>query len=89
MIKLGMYQAGRGATIGFFVAVIFILIQNQFSLIPIPSDIYFVSSLPMKIYIKDLVLIVVLSFFFISGSSFIAGRKIANSNLVKGLQWEK
>ena len=89
MIKLGMYQAGRGAIVGFFIAVIFILIQNQFSLIPIPSDIYFVSSLPMKIYIKDLVLIVVLSFVFILGSSFIAGRKLANSNLVQGLQWAK
>ena len=43
----------------------------------------------MKIYIHDLVLIVVLSFVFIIGSSFIAGRKIANSNLVRGLQWAK
>jgi len=89
IIKVGIYQAGRGAIIGFAIAILIILIQNKFSIIMIPSEIYFVSALPMKIQIQDLLLIIVLSLVFITGSSYIAGRKIAYSNLIKGLQWVK
>ena len=89
IIKVGIYQAGRGAIIGFAIAILIILVQNKFSIIMIPSEIYFVNALPMKIQIQDLLLIIVLSLVFIIGSSYIAGRKIAYSNLIKGLQWVK
>ncbi len=89
LVRLGLNQAGKGALLGYLAGIIVVLIQNQFSLIPIPSDIYFIDTLPMELSINDIILVFILSLIFIFGSSFIAGRKVAYSNLKDGLQWVK
>jgi len=89
IIQLGLSRAGKGAIYGFVSGILFVLVQTKFSLIPIPSDIYFVDVLPMVLIPSDLFIIVVLSFIFIFAASYASGRKLAHSNIKEALQWAK
>ena len=89
IIQLGLSRAGKGAISGFVSGIFLVLVQTKFSLIPIPSDIYFVDALPMVLMPRDLFIIVILSFIFIIAASYISGRKLAHSNIKEALQWAK
>ena len=89
MIQLGLSRAGKGAASGFVSGILLVLVQTKFSLIPIPSDIYFVDALPMVLMPRDLFIIVILSFIFIIAASYTSGRKLAHSNIKEALQWAK
>ena len=89
MIQLGLSRAGKGAVSGFVSGILLVLIQTKFSLIPIPSDIYFVDALPMVLIPRDLFIIVILSFITIIAASYTSGRKLAHSNIKEALQWAK
>ena len=89
MIQLGLSRAGKGAISGFVSGIFLVLVQTKFSLIPIPSDIYFVDALPMVLMPRDLFIIVILSFIFIIAASYTSGRKLAHSNIKEALQWAK
>jgi len=89
IIQLGLSRAGKGAISGFVSGIFLVLVQTKFSLIPIPSDIYFVDALPMVLMPRDLFIIVVLSFIFIIAASYTSGRKLAHSNIKEALQWAK
>ena len=89
IIQLGLSRAGKGAISGFVSGIFLVLVQTKFSLIPIPSDIYFVDALPMVLMPRDLFIIVILSFIFIIAASYTSGRKLAHSNIKDALQWAK
>ena len=89
IIQLGLSRAGKGAISGFVSGILLVLVQTNFSLIPIPSDIYFVDALPMVLMPRDLFIIVILSFIFIIAASYTSGRKLAHSNIKEALQWAK
>ena len=89
IIQLGLSRAGKGAISGFVSGILLVLVQTKFSLIPIPSDIYFVDALPMVLMPRDLFIIVILSFIFIIAASYTSGRKLAHSNIKEALQWAK
>ena len=89
IMQLGLSRAGKGAISGFGSGIILVLVQTKFSLIPIPSDIYFVDALPMVLMPRDLFIIVILSFIFIIAASYTSGRKLAHSNIKEALQWAK
>ena len=89
IIQLGLSRAGKGAISGFVSGIFLVLVQTKFSLIPIPSDIYFVDALPMVLMPRDLFIIEVLSFIFIIAASYTSGRKLAHSNIKEALQWAK
>jgi len=89
IIQLGLSRAGKGAISGFVSGIFLVLVQTKFSLIPIPSDIYFVDALPMVLMPRDLFIIVILSFIFILAASYTSGRKLAHSNIKEALQWAK
>ena len=88
-MKLGFKRAGLGAFLGICTAIIIILIQRQFSIIPLPTEIYFMDTLPMLIRIKDIFLVFVISFCFIFITSFFSGRKLAQLNIKEAIQWVK
>ena len=89
IVQLGLSRAGKGAISGFVSGIFLVLVQTKFSLIPIPSDIYFVDALPMVLMPRDLFIIVILSFIFIIAASYTSGRKLAHSNIKEALQWAK
>ena len=89
IIRMGLNRAGKGAIYGFIIGILFVLAQNQFGWIPIPSDIYFIDALPMVLFPKDLFIVIFISFMFILSASFISGRKLAHTQIKDALQWAK
>ncbi len=89
IIHLGLKRSGRGALYGFITGIITILLQNKYSIIPLPVEVYFINALPMVFYIRDFILIFILSIFFILIASYISGRKLVSSNLIEAIHWAK
>jgi len=89
IMQLGISQAGKGLIYGILFGLSLVWIQNQFKLIPIPSDIYFIDALPMVLYVKDVVMVASISILFIFGASFLSGIKMAKTDVKEALQWTK
>ena len=86
---LGIKRAGIGALLGFFTGYIIINVQKQFSIIPLPTEVYFLDSLPMTLYFNDIILVLLVSFSFIIIASFFSGRKLSQLDVKEALQWVK
>ena len=86
---LGIKRAGIGAFLGFFVGFIIIIIQRQFSIIPLPTEVYFLDSLPMILYFNDIILVLLISYSFIFIASSISGKKLSQIDVKEALQWVK
>jgi len=89
MIHLGIKKAIRGSVVGMVIALLIVFIQNIFLFIPLPSKIYFIDFLPMKLKITDLLLVLIMVSTFIFLSSYFAAKKIADLKLTEALQWMK
>ena len=89
IIKLGFKRAGLGAFLGLFVGLIIIMIQKQFAIIPLPGEVYFIDTLPVLIYLKDIILVFIMSFCFIFITSFFSGEKLSQINIKEAIQWVK
>jgi len=89
IIMLGIRRAGIGAFLGFFIGYIIINVQSQFSIIPLPTEVYFLDSLPMILYFNDIILVLLISFSFIFIASFISGKKLSQIDVKEALQWVK
>ena len=89
LIQLGIMRAGKGALVGFLIGIFIVFVQQKFSFIKIPPDVYFIDTLPMKLYLKDILLITVISLFFIFLASFYSAKTLVKFDLKKALQWEK
>jgi lipoprotein-releasing system permease protein len=85
----GILIGGVGASIGIIASLLLITIQNIYGIIPIPSDIYFISQLPMTIKPNDVMIVVLISLIFITVSSLIASRQAIIIGIRDSLQWEK
>ena len=89
MVLLGIKTAMKGAFIGLGVALSIIFFQNVYSFIPLPSKIYFIDSLPMKLDVSDFILVCIMVSSFIILSSYFAAKKILYLKLTEALQWVK
>ena len=89
VVLLGIKTAMKGVLFGISIALLIILFQNVFSIIPLPSKIYFIDFLPMKISITDFFLVCFMVSSFVILASYFAAQKIAHLKLTKGLQWAK
>ena len=89
IITQGMLIGGIGAFIGILASLLLITIQNVYGIISIPSDIYFISQLPMIINSNDIFVVVLISLMFIIGSSLIASKQAVKIGIRESLQWEK
>ena len=86
---LGIRRAGTGALFGFFTGYIIVNVQRQFSIIPLPTEVYFLDSLPMTLYFNDIILVLLVSFSFILIASFFSGKKLSQLDVKEALQWVK
>ena len=89
IVTQGVLIGGVGVFIGILLSLLLIIIQNIYGVIPIPSDIYFISELPMIINLNDIFLVSFISLIFIIFSSFIASRQAVKIGIRESLQWEK
>ena len=71
-----MYQGGLissfGIVSGLIIGLFFVYLQNIFGIIPLPEDIYFTSSLPMVIFLKDIIAILTISIGMVMVSIYIS-----------------
>ncbi len=89
IIQLGIKKAGIGIFFGFLLGCLIIIIQKNFSIIPIPAEVYFIDSLPMEIYFSDMILVLFISFLFILITSVISGKKLTQLDLKEAMLWVK
>ena len=89
IMMLGIRRAGIGAFLGFLIGFIIINVQSQFSIIPLPTEVYFLDSLPMILYFNDIILVLLISYSFIFIASFISGKKLSQIDVKEALQWVK
>ena len=89
IVTQGVLIGGVGVFIGTLLSILLIIIQNIYGVIPIPSDIYFISELPMIINFNDIFLVSFISLIFIIFSSLIASRQAVKIGIRESLQWEK
>ena len=89
IVTQGVLIGGIGVFIGILLSLLLIIIQNIYGVIPIPSDIYFISELPMIINLNDIFLVSFISLIFIIFSSLIASRQAVKIGIRESLQWEK
>ena len=89
IIKQGLFTGAIGILIGLSIGIAIVLMQNVFGVIKLPSDIYFTSNLPMLIYIKDLLLILLISFSMVLTSSMLAAKRTNLATIKNSLVLEK
>ena len=89
IIKQGFYTGSIGILIGLLIGLAFVATQNVFGIIKLPSDIYFTSNLPMLIYFKDILLILLISFSMVVTSSMLAAKRTNLATIKNSLVLEK
>ena len=89
MISLGVKTAMKGALIGLGVGLSFVFLQNNYQFIPLPSKVYFINYLPMKLDLIDFIIVFIMVSSFIILSSYFAAIKVASINPKEALEWAK
>ena len=89
IIKQGFFTGSIGILIGLSIGLTIVATQNVFGIIKLPSDIYFTSNLPMLINIKDLLLILLISFSMVTTSSMLAAKRTNLATIKNSLVLEK
>ena len=89
IMSQGLMIGSIGIFTGSFVAILFIKIQNNFGLISLPEDIYFISSLPMDIYFYDIFTILSISFGMVILSIIIAAKRATMISTLEAVYLEK
>ena len=77
------------ATVALVLGLSFVFLQNYYPFIPLPSKVYFINYLPMKLNIVDFIIFFTLVIFFIILSSYFSAKKVASKNLKEALEWVK
>ena len=88
-----MYQGGLissfGIVSGLIIGLFFVYLQNIFGIIPLPEDIYFTSSLPMVIFLKDIFAILTISIGMVMVSIYISTSRTIMLSSMKSIYLDK
>ena len=89
LIIQGFWRGGWGALLGLLLGSCLVFIQNLTGFIPLPTDIYFMQTLPMKLLPVDFLMIAIIAGGFIFISSWVVSWKVAIIEPRDALQWTK
>ena len=89
LLKQGFLIGGSGLAAGFLIGILLVVLQSVFGLIPLPTDIYALSHLPMILYPRDVGYILIISIFCIWFAAHLAGKRAGNIEPKDALQMEK
>ena len=88
-----MYEGGLissfGIVWGLIIGLFFVYLQNIFGIIPLPEDIYFTSSLPMVIFLKDIIAILTISIGMVMVSIYISTSRTIMLSSMKSIYLDK
>ena len=89
LFLIGLKRGGTGIIFGITCGTALVFLQDKFNFIPIPDDVYFISTLPMVLYCKDIFIILIISFVFVLFGCFISSHKVTGLKPIKALKWVK
>ena len=84
----GAFIGVCGTLLGSFVGTTLCYLQDRYQFISLPSDIYFISAIPMDLQIRDAIAITVITLFLCWLSSFYPAKKAAELNPVEAIRSE-
>jgi len=84
----GAFIGVCGTLLGSLVGTTLCYLQDRYQFISLPSDIYFISALPMDLQIMDAVVITLITLFLCLLSSFYPAKKAAELNPVEAIRSE-
>ena len=79
----------KGLLLGLFFGVSFVLLQNNYELISLPSEIYAMEVLPMDIAFEDILLVLIINILFIITAGLISAKKFLRTDPLETLKWVK
>ena len=89
LFLIGLKKGGLGIFFGVVLGTAIVLFQNKFNFIPIPEEVYFIRALPMVLYFKDIIIILIISFVFVLFGCFISSHRVTALKPMKALNWVK
>ena len=79
----------KGLLLGLFFGVSFVLLQNNYELITLPSEIYAMEVLPMYIAYEDILVVLIINILFIITAGLISAKKFLRTDPLETLKWVK
>lgn len=79
----------KGIFLGLFFGISFVLLQNNYELISLPSEIYAMEVLPMVIEHEDILVVLIINIFFIITAGLISAKKFLRTDPLEMLKWVK
>ena len=79
----------KGLLLGLFFGISFVLLQNNYELITLPSEIYAMEVLPMVIVYEDILVVLIINMFFIITAGLISAKKFLRTDPLEMLKWVK
>jgi lipoprotein-releasing system permease protein len=89
VLKQGVFLGAAGAVTGLSIGLVLVWVQIRFGILPLPSDIYLISTVPMKLKTVDLVVIPSIALILILAAAFIAARRALAIIPRQAIQLEK
>lgn len=79
----------KGLLLGLFFGISFVLLQNNYELITLPSEIYAMEVLPMYIAYEDILVVLIINILFIITAGLISAKKFLKTDPLETLKWVK
>jgi len=89
ILTQGFLIGGTGSLTGLAWGVGIVWAQNRFGLIKLPEDVYFTDTLPMEIFVNDLILIILVTLGMVLTAAFLAARQVLIIHPKEALNLEK
>jgi lipoprotein-releasing system permease protein len=92
IMRIFVYQGAFvgivGTALGGLAGIVFSYLQDKYQIISLPSDVYFISAVPMDLQITDLLAITVIALFLCWISSYYPAKKAAQLAPVDAIRSE-
>ncbi len=89
VIKQGLILGCIGCIAGSIFGGILVWMQSNLDILPLPEDIYFMKSLPMKLPFTEFIIVPVSALVLVIGASFLASRRAVMITAMNAIQLEK
>ena len=83
-----MFSGGIGVMGGSLIGLIMIFLQSEFGFITLPSEVYFISVLPVDISVAEISAVIFVSILMSILATIYPSRKASNLNPIEAIRYE-
>ena len=84
----GMFSGGIGVIGGSLIGLIMVFLQNEFGFIKLPSEVYFISVLPVDISVVEIGAVIFVSILMGIIATIYPSRKASNLDPIEAIRYE-